>query len=109
MIPGWLLDRTAQVYKAVKEGGRLYYQEEAAFAWPCRVEPLNPKDRVRLAEQVGYSVWVLYGNTPEGDDEIVKGDKLVLEDDTTFRVTSVAPQTGPGGKEYLELTASKGE
>jgi hypothetical protein len=106
LIPGWLLDRTAQVYKAVGSGGSHRHDEEAAFAWPCRVEPVDLSAQAKVTGHFVFSVWVLCGNVPE-EGELANGDKLVLEDGTDLRVTSVARQTGPGGKEYLELTASR--
>ena len=43
---------------------------------------------------------------PEDDDEIIKGDKLELEDGTVLYVTSAAKWQCPQG-EFLTLTVSR--
>lgn len=106
MIEERLLDRTAQVFKAVASGGSYRLEETPAFTWPCRVEPVKPAAQAQTTGHFVYDSWMLYGNVPDAG-QIDKGDRLVLDGGTDLRVTDVARQTGPGGKAYLELITSR--
>lgn len=108
MILSRLLDRTAQVYKATGSGGSHRHEDAPAFSWPCRVEPVGLGLQAQVTGRFVYTIWKLYGNVPESG-EINEGDKLVLGDGADLRVTNVIRHTGPGGKEYLEVVASRSE
>lgn len=108
MIAEHLLNRTASVYKSAGTGGAHSYEDAAAFTWPCWARPADLSAQVQATSRIAFSEWIIYGNAPEGDGTIVKGDKLVLEDSTIFYVTSAAPRKCPQG-EYLVLTANRSE
>lgn len=105
MIPGNILDRVAEVYKATGSGGSHSYGASPAFEWPCRMQPEKPAAQAQVTGRFVYSTWLVFGNVPtEGDIEA--GDKLILDDGTDLRVTSVAIRTSRRGN-YLALTATR--
>lgn len=108
MIAEHLLDRVAQVHKSYNPAGVAGghgYEDVASFSWPCRLQSVNPTAHAQATGRFLYEEWRMYGNVPT-EGEIEPGDKLVLEDDTVFRVTSRATHTGPRGH-YLALTVAR--